>query len=111
MNGIEMDFTLGYPELPGFRASTCKAFRFFDLSTNEHTPLYLTPLAYMEATLQKYMQLKPDEALVLIKQLIDAVKSVNGTFISLWHNASFEQNGEDWKKIYAQSLDHFFTEN
>ena len=110
LNGMEIDFTLGYPELIGFRASTCKTFHFFDLSTNENTPLYLAPLAYMEATLQKYMQLKPDKALVLIKQLINAVKSVNGTFISLWHNESFEKNEkEDWKKIYEQSLVHFFT--
>ena len=109
MNGIDMDFTMGYPELPGFRASTCKAFHFFDLSTNENTPLYLVPLTYMEATFQKYMQMKPDKALVLIKQLMDAIKSVNGTFVSLWHNGCFEENGEDWKKVYEQSLDHFGT--
>jgi hypothetical protein len=108
-NGIAMDFTLGYPELPGFRASTCKAFHFFDLSTNEQTSLRLLPLAYMEATFQNYMQLKPDEAFVWIKYLIYMVKAVNGTLVSLWHNEGFEKNGEDWKKIYEHSLELFFA--
>ena len=108
-NGIEMDFTLGYPELPGFRASTCKAFHFFDLSTNEQTSLKLVPFMYMEETFQNYMRITPDEAFVWIKYLIYGVKSVNGTFVSLWHNENFEKNGEDWKKLYERSLDHFFA--
>jgi len=106
-NGIEMDFTLGYPELPGFRASTCKAFHFFDLSTNEKTSLKLLPLTYMEATFLNYMRITPDEAFVWIKYLINMVKSVNGTFVSLWHNENIEKNGEDWKELYKRSLDCF----
>ena len=108
-NGIEIDFTMGYPELPGFRASTCKAFHFFDLSVNEQTSLRLVPLMYMEATFQNYMQISPEEAFVWLKYLINMVKSVNGTFVSLWHNTNFEKNGEDWKEIYKRSLDHFFA--
>ena len=108
-NGIEMDCTLGYPELPGFRASTCKAFPFFDLSTNEKTSLKLLPFMYMEETFQNYMQITTDEAFVWIKYLIYMVKSVNGTFVSLWHNENFEKNGEDWKKLYERSLNHFFA--
>ena len=107
-NGIEMDFTLGYPELPGFRASTCKAFHFFDLSTNKQTSLKLLPFTYMEATFLNYMKINSDEAFVWLKYLINMVKSVNGTFVSLWHNENFEKNEEEWKKLYERSLDHFF---
>ena len=107
-NGIEMDFTLGYPELPGFRASTCKAFHFFDLSTNEKTSLKIVPLTYMEATFLNYMRIAPDEAFVWIKYLTYWVKSVHGTFVSLWHNENIEKNGEDWKQLYERSLDLFF---
>jgi hypothetical protein len=106
-NGIEMDFTLCYPELPGFRASTCKCFHFFDLSTNKQTSLKLMPLIYMEATFLNYMKLSPEQAFVWIKDLIDRVKSVNGTFVSLWHNENFEKNGADWKKLYERSLAYF----
>ncbi|MDR0794585.1 MAG: polysaccharide deacetylase family protein [Tannerella sp.] len=107
--GMEMDFTMGYPELPGFRASTCKIFPFFDLSANETTSLQLLPFAYMEETFQKYMNLKPDEAYEWIKKLIFNVKSVHGTFVSLWHNENFDQNGGDWKRIYEKSLELFFA--
>jgi len=108
-NGIEMDFTLGYPELPGFRASTCKAFDFFDLSVNKQTSLKLLPLIYMDATFINYMKLSPDQAFVWIKYMINMVKFVKGTFVSLWHNENFEKNGENWKKLYEQSLDHFLN--
>ena len=109
-NGIEVDFTLGYAGQVGFRASTSKPFRFFDLSANKETSLTLYPFAYMEETLQNYLKLTADEGFILIKQLIDAVKSVNGTFISLWHNEHFEEkNRGDWKKVYEQSLDYFFA--
>ena len=105
--GIEVDFSLGYAEQVGFRASTCKPFHFFDLSANEETSLKLYPFAYMEETLQNYMKLTVNESFTLINQLIDVVKSVNGTCISLWHNENFEKQGTDWKKIYEQSLDYF----
>ena len=108
-NGIETDFTLGYPELPGFRASTCKAFNFFDLSTNKQTSLKILPLMYMDATFLNYMKLSADQAFVWIKYLMYMVKSVNGTFVSLWHNENFEKNGEDWKMLYERSLDIFFN--
>ena len=107
--GIKCDFTLGYADQAGFRASTCKPFNFFDLSSNRETALRLYPFAYMEETLQTYMQLNANEGLSLIKQLIDSVISVNGVFISLWHNENFEKKGWNaWKKTYEQSIDYFF---
>jgi len=105
-NGIREDFTLGYADQAGFRASTCKPFHFFDLSANEETALRLYPLTYMEGTLQNYMRLSEDEGFILIKQLMDSVKSVNGTFISLWHNENLGK--DEHKRFYEQSLVSFF---
>ena len=110
-NGVKIDFTLGYAEQVGFRASTCKPFPFFDLSVNEETTLILCPFAYMEETLQNYMKVSANDGLIVIKQLIDAVKLVQGTFISLWHNENFWKNNGEWKKIYEQSLDYFYGAN
>lgn len=105
-NGIESDFTLGYADQAGFRASSCKPFNFFDLYTNTETALRLYPLAYMEGTLQAYMKLSEEEGLMLVKQLMDSVKSVSGTFISLWHNETLGR--KECKKFYEQTLDYFF---
>jgi hypothetical protein len=105
-NGIKVDFSLGYAEQIGFRASTSKPFPFFDLSANEETSLKLYPFAYMEETLQRYMKLSNKEAFTTIKKLIDVVKFVQGTFISLWHNENLDDKR---KKIYEQSLEYFFA--
>ena len=108
-NGIEADFTLGYADQAGFRASSCKPYYFFDLSTNKETSLKLYPLTYMDGTLQGYMQLTKIEGLNLIKQLIDSVKSVNGTFISLWHNETLgRKEWIEWKNAYEESLIYYF---
>lgn len=107
-NGIEVDYTLGYADWAGFRASTCKPFHFFDLTENKETSLKLFPLAYMDGTLQGYMKLSEKEGLNMIKQLIDAVYSVSGTFISLWHNETLgKKSWKEWQKAYKQSLDYF----
>jgi len=105
-NGIEYDFTLGYADQAGFRASTSKPFNFFDLSSNRETSLRLYPLTYMEGTLRDYMNLTEENGLALVKELMDAVKSVNGTFVSLWHNETLGK--KECKKFYEQTLDYFF---
>ena len=101
-NGITDDFTLGYADQPGFRASTCKPFPFFNLSTNQETTLTLHPFAYMDATLRRYLLLSPEKSLPLICSLIDNVKSVGGNFIALWHNESFAD--PSWGKLYEDVL-------
>ncbi|MCL2042010.1 MAG: polysaccharide deacetylase family protein [Bacteroidales bacterium] len=104
-NGITDDFTLGYADQPGFRASTCKPFPFFDLSANQQTTLTLHPFACMDATLKRYLSLSPEQSLPLLCTLIDNVKAVGGTFVSLWHNESFSPSERDWGKLYEDLLE------
>lgn len=103
---IEEDYTLGYAALPGFRASICSSFYFYDLSRENKTLLKLYPFAFMDATLNYYMKLKPHEALEVVKPLIDEVKDVNGLLITLWHNNSFseEDEWEGWRHMYEQMI-------
>jgi hypothetical protein len=93
--GITDDYTLGFAEMPGFRAGTCSAFPFYNLLTEEETALLLHPNTFMEGTFMEDMQLKPDAALPLMKQLAEEVKNVNGHFISIWHNHSLS-NKKQW---------------
>jgi hypothetical protein len=53
------------------------------------------------------MDLTPTDALDVIKGLIDEVKQVNGTFISLWHNESLSDRlrWKGWRKLYEQMLE------
>ena len=60
----------------------------------------------MDQTLRRYMALQPKEAIQEITSLMDAVKNVKGTFVSLWHNESVDDFGvfRGWKKVYLELL-------
>lgn len=96
--GITADYTLGFAEAPGFRASTCREFYFYDLQNEMATDLLVYPVSFMEGTFIEDMQMSPQEALPIMEQLVDEVKKVNGNFISIWHNHSLSDQNE-WKGL------------
>lgn len=103
-SGISHDFTMGFAHEAGFRAGTCTPFPFFDLTQNVQTELMIHPFQVMDVTLKNHLHLNPDEAWNLISELMDEVKRVNGTFISLWHNESLRNSGQwaGWQKVFEQ---------
>ncbi|RZJ32447.1 MAG: hypothetical protein EOO18_10160, partial [Chryseobacterium sp.] len=100
-NNINEDWTMLYADLPGFRASTCTAFLWYNLSEEKKTILSIQPAALMDQTLRKYMGLSREGAIVEIDKLMRSVKNVNGTFVSLWHNESVSGFGvwKGWKQV------------
>lgn len=106
-NGIESDYSMGYASRPGFRAGICTPFTFYDLAAESPANLRIVPLTVMDGTLMDYMNLSPGEAAALISQLMQEVKKVNGTFVSLWHNDSISDEGrwQGWKSVYAGLLE------
>jgi hypothetical protein len=105
--GIREDYTMGFSALPGFRAGTCTPFHFYDLEKEEQTRLRIFPFQVMDGTLNQYMRLDPIAAVQKIQKLAGAVKQVNGTFISLWHNESLSEQREwkNWSKVYEELLE------
>lgn len=105
-NDILEDYTMGYAEVSGFRASICSPYYFYDLDTEVSTKLKIVPFTVMEATLQYYNKLKPEEALTKIKTLIQKVKAVKGTFVSVWHNESLSDKDiwKGWQMVYEEML-------
>lgn len=103
---IEEDYTMGYAKRVGFRASTCTPFYFYDLDFEIQTPLKIIPFALMDVTLRDAMGLSNKESLDKILELKNAVKNVNGTFVSLFHNETLsETNGwEGWSEIYKKMV-------
>ena len=61
----------------------------------------------MDVTLQQYLKLSPEQAFVQSVNLIKEIKSVGGTFVSLWHNSSFsnEKKWDGWKRVYERILE------
>ncbi|MEP2772531.1 MAG: polysaccharide deacetylase family protein [Fulvivirga sp.] len=87
-NDMEVDSSVGYSEVPGFRCGTCYSFPVFDFLNREKLGLVENPLILMETTLITYMKASPEEANEIAKQLYFTVKKYNGNFTFLWHNSA-----------------------
>lgn len=112
-NNIDSDFSMGYSNEYGFRASICTPFNFYDLETDAETDLIIHPFAVMDTALKTYLNCTTDEALNILKNIIDEIKSVDGTFYSIWHNNNLcESFGwEGWTKVYEQMIDYVYKQN
>lgn len=100
--GITDDYSMGYADDTGFRAGTCRPFKWFDLSNNTVTPLTVHSVMAMDATLNSYLNLTADEAIEHCSALMNEVKNVNGTFISIWHNDTLAERGiwKGWRRVW-----------
>lgn len=106
-NDILEDHSMGYAAHTGFRAGTCTPYRFFDLDLETSTELIVHPFTMMEATLKYYMKLSPEESKAHITELVEKVRSVDGTFISLWHNETLSDKGiwEGWRDVFCHMVE------
>ena len=104
--GIREDYSMGYPDASGYRASLARPFPWFDLENNAVGSLTLVPFQVMDVTLKQYLQLHPAQAIAHIAQLVQRTIEVNGHFVSIWHNSSFapEWGWQDWEKVYRSLL-------
>ncbi|MBC7948569.1 MAG: polysaccharide deacetylase family protein [Chitinophagaceae bacterium] len=104
--GIKIDFSMGYGDANGFRASTCMPFYWYDLEKEVSTELLLFPFCFMEANAFYENKISADEALAEMRRLHRVVKSVNGHFIMIWHNTFLgtDKLYAGWKEIYEQFI-------
>jgi hypothetical protein len=104
--GFKNDYTLGFAEVPGFRAGIARPFPWFDLKNNNETELMLHPITYMDGTLNEYQGLKISEAKVKVNQLANEIKKYGGNLISVWHNETIGDFGkwEGWSEVLEHTL-------
>ena len=108
--GIKDEHSMGYTELPGFRASIASAYTFYDVELEMELPLNLHPFAFMDVTYygDTYLNVGAEEALAGMKQWVPVVKAVGGTLISVWHNrtfSEFEPQWKGWAEVYKSFID------
>ena len=103
---ITNDYSMGYASELGFRASICNSYNFYDLDMDMETNLRIHPFAVMDGTLKDYKNVTAKQAMSELRQLIDEVKAVHGTFISLWHNESMsnEKRWKGWHILYEEMV-------
>lgn len=105
-NDIQHDYTMGFSSQPGFRASYSKPFYFYNVETEMKTPLKIHPFVFMDATFQYYHRISPKQSLAIILPMIEHLKKINGTCVSLSHNASFfnQKDWQGWTEAYTTIL-------
>ena len=108
---FSQDYSMGYGSINGFRASTCTPFFWYNLDTETATNLLLFPLAYMEANSIFEQKDDAETALAELQRLYDAVKQVDGLFITIFHNhlMGLDERGRTWWNVYERFLSRNFT--
>ncbi len=104
--GVKHDFTMGYADLPGFRAGTVRQHKWFNLKENSVTDLTIHPFTYMDGTLSDYMKISTDDAQAVISQLFEEIQKFGGEFSFIWHNETINNQGkwEGWEEVLKYSL-------
>ncbi len=102
--GISEDYTMGYSNAIGFRASTCTPFPFYDLKSEKELPLKVVPFQVMDVTLLNGLKLDHQNAIAETLKLADKVKQVGGCFVTIWHNESLSGINEwkGWEKVFEK---------
>ena len=80
---VEHDFSMGYAVTPGFRAGISDPFYFYDLDVEAETSMKVWPYAIVDKGLEYGYDLNTS-----LFPIIERVKSVNGTLVTLWNNES-----------------------
>ncbi len=103
---ITDDYSLGYAGAPGFRASICTPFPFYDLKAEEPLPVMIHSPVIMDGTLNEYQHLSTGESEAIIEEFAALVKRCGGEFITIWHNHSLgETDGwKGWKGVFEKLI-------
>ncbi len=105
--GITEDYSMGYAQQNGFRAGTSNSFFWFDLLENKSTKLIIHPFCIMDAWHRTPPESFDNTALWdEYKQIIEAVKNVQGTLITVWHNHTVSDIilYKSWTALYNKLL-------
>jgi len=99
---ITKEYSMGYPEEIGFRASIASSYDFYLLNKEIKVPLRIYPFCIMDVTLKDYKNLDPETAIQQIGNMVDEVKAVDGFFSTVWHNHSLSEidGWEGWRTVY-----------
>ncbi len=104
--GFEHEYSMGFAERAGFRCGTARSHLWFDLEKNQESKLTVHPFAYMDGTLNEYMQLTISQSKELIRKLYNEVSRFGGEFVFIWHNETIGDYGiwKGWREVLDHSL-------
>ena len=103
---IKEDYSMGYADMCGFRASIATPFYWYNLVEEQITTLQIFPFQLMDVTFNNYLKLKPEAVLEHVMPVIENTKQVGGHLISIWHNSSLCEAWEwkGWRNVYEEII-------
>ena len=96
---IKNDYSMGYPDKPGFRAGTCSPYLFYDINMEVTTPLRIHPYAFHSNVIERISVKKTREEL---SRMLLEVKDVRGKFRAVFRNHDFSDYADS--KLYYSFL-------
>lgn len=90
-NGVVADFTMGFASGAGYRAGTFTPFYYYDLEKEKATDLLMVPFAIMDGVYFIYSNTGVAEAEKQIAALAEDVKRLNGIFVTVFHERTFDE--------------------
>lgn len=111
--GIQHDFSMGYPEMPGFRAGTSRCFHWYDIEKEMETNLLVHPFVAMDRTYLSYLKWAPEKSLNDLKEWAEVIRENGGQMHVIWHNSSFDFDGEwsGWQGIFESWVDFLLQQD
>jgi hypothetical protein len=102
--GITNDYSMGYANFNGFRASFCMPFYWYDLDDELETGLRIHPFCISETTLRFKDYAIPQTIFKYVEPIINEVKKYNGELVTVFHNDTMGTAVEwlDWKNVYEE---------
>jgi hypothetical protein len=100
--GITNDYSMGYANFNGFRASFCLPFYWYDLDDELETGLKIHPYCLSETTLRYNENATPQTIAEKAKPIVDEVKKYNGELITIFHNDTMGTAIDwlGWENVY-----------
>jgi hypothetical protein len=110
--GIRHDHSMGYGSINGFRASIASSYYWYDLKNEESTILLIHPFCFMDANSFYEQKQTPEETAAELTKYYEAVRTVNGTMITIWHNSFLGTASEfsGWREVYQQFIKNLSKE-
>lgn len=109
--GITDDYSMGYANVHGFRASCSFPYKWYDLEKDMPTALIVHPFCYMDSTAIFHLSMHVAEAAKVMQQYIDTIKEYGGECIMIHHNNFLTNQSAfiNWRLAYADFLLSNFT--
>ncbi|MBK8341740.1 MAG: polysaccharide deacetylase family protein [Flavobacteriales bacterium] len=104
--GITEEHSTGASDRVGFTAGTCTPFPFYSIAEERRTAITMHPFAVMDSALHDHLGMGAKQAFAAYGACIDAVRAVQGTLITVWHDrflAGADDRGE-WPALFERVL-------